>query len=382
MSVPFPADHSSPDFPRSTPAGRRAGSMPQALTFDATSSRGAEVLHLLEYDLPSPRSHEVLIKFLACPINPLDLNVLAGKYPFKPKNFIQKEYVAGFDGVAKVVESGSDANGFQTDDLVIPNGLGLGTWRTHATLDATSLLKLPPRTDVAFAAILKMGVMPAYLLVEDMRMLKPGDWIIQNAGTGVISQMVSQFARLRGVRTISVIRDREERDTINGVGSTPLSKDDIVLEEQELPHSSALEGKRIVLALDSVFGASAEKIAARLSLGATFVNFGLLAGGGPAARFNLTSEHIFWKQITFKSFRSSQQLAQRTETEINHLYEWFTQLFNEGQLRLPHLTTVEWDPAKVEVGDHLRESIDRAQNGGIGTKKTILLFKDALNDKQ
>ncbi|PGH05140.1 hypothetical protein AJ79_06888 [Helicocarpus griseus UAMH5409] len=127
--------------------------------------------------------------------------------------------------------------------------------------------------------------------------------IIQNAGLSAISQMIVQFAHLRGVKVISVIRDRA-LETVWDTGA------DVVMNESELPYAKVLKDKRIVLGLDSVFGSSAEKIASCLSAHATFVNYGQSSGGGPAAHVNVTHRQFFWNRLTFRSFRGTEQMAQ------------------------------------------------------------------------
>ncbi len=349
--------------------------MPQALTYLGAGSPATSVLRLQTYDCPKPQNQEVLVKFRAAPVNPLDLLVLSGRYPVKPSNTIHGEKIPGFDGVAEVVECGEGVETLQPGDLVIPDCLGLGTWRTHAAVQSTSLLKIPSVSDVTFAAILKMGVLPAFLLLEDMKTLSPGDWIIQNAGTGVISQMVAQLARLRGVHTISIIRDRGDLDASETIKTTLRRDAEIVLGESEL-RPEALKDKRIVMALDSVFGSSAEKLAACLSDQAMLVNYGLLGGGGPAAKFSLTHEHLFWKQIVFRCFRSTKQMEQRSQAEKEGLYAWFAELFNAGLLKLPDLEIVKWNSNQSDQEEHLLGAVSKAQSGVVGTRKQVLVFNN------
>ncbi|OJD20346.1 hypothetical protein ACJ73_08321 [Blastomyces percursus] len=349
--------------------------MPLALTFAKPSPQAAEVLLLEEYLEPEPKHNEVLIEFLAAPVNHLDLLVVAGKYPIKPKSQLNGNNVGGFDGVGRILTCGENVDKFAPGDLVIPKALGLGTWRTHATLSTDDLIAIPPIPDVTFAAILKTCVLPAYFLLEDMRRLKPGDWIIQNAGLGAISQMVAQFAHLRGVKVISVIRDRSSESAWN-------TEADIVLNESELPNAEVLMGKRIVLGLDSVFGQSGERIASCLSAHGTFVNYGQLSGGGPTASFNVTHWQVFWDRLTFRCFRGTEQAALRTDSEIKDLYTWFAELFADGRLKLPKLNVVRWSGARERVTSNIETAIARQQSSILGIQKTVFLYASATKPSQ
>ena len=59
-----------------------------------------------------------------------------------------------------------------------------------------------------------------------------------------------------------------------------------------------LSGKRVVLALDYVFGDSANCLVDLLNQSDLFVNYGSLAGAGHEMR--LSQHDLFWKCITFK----------------------------------------------------------------------------------
>lgn len=225
--------------------------------------------------------------------------------------------------------------------------------------------------------MLKVSVLPGYLLVEDMARLKPGDWIIQNAATSVVAQMVVQFARLRGLRSISVIRDRETACTAYIKQSLTELGADMVLTEKELSEESVhLKTKPIKLALDSVFGASGRLLVDCLATGGTFVQLGFLAGAGE--RLQLRSEDLFVRQLTLRGFRGSAQIAQRTFSEQCSLLEWLVQLFNAGTLVLPPLgvETLQWNVPDEGKGNEVRllAAIDRAKKGVMGQRKQMFVF--------
>lgn len=344
--------------------------MPSALVFSQPNQNAAEALRIREFAESQPQRNEVLVEFLAAPVNPLDLMVVAGKYHASPKYHIEDDAIAGFDGVARVLDVGSDVTSLQPGDMVVPNALGIGTWRTRAVLEATSLLAIPEISDTIFAALLKTGVLPAYLLIEDMRRLKPGDWIIQNAGTGVIPQMVVQLAHLRGVKTISVVRDRAEVDL------PALQEADLVLQESELLESGALKDKRIVLGLDCVFGSAAVKLANCLSSHGTFVNYGQLSGGGPSASMTVQHRLLFFDRLTFRSFRGTEQLSTRSSAEISDLCGWLAQLVEQGILKRPAVNVVPW-VERVESLQHRIHSVlgEVQDTSTVGRRKTVFKFE-------
>ena len=343
--------------------------MLSALVFAQPDRKASKVIHILDYAAARLKSNEVCVEFLAAPINPLDLMVVAGKYPIKPKHHVSGESIAGFDGVARVLTCGDEVESLKPGDMVVPNTLGLGTWRTRAVLDAKDLLAIPTITDVTTAALLKSAILPAYFLVEDMRTLKPGDWIIQNGGTSIISQMIVQIAHLRGAKVVSVVRDREN------INLPALQKADVVLRESELPATDALNNKRIVLGLDCVFGTSAAKLASCISDHGTFVNYGQLSSEGLSASVTLSHQVFFFDRLTFRSFRGTEQVAARSSDEIRDLCAWLAQLIEQGKLERPEVDILEWTPRKEGFESKIRDALDRAQNtAAIGSRKTVIKF--------
>ncbi|KAK1543588.1 hypothetical protein CPAR01_04221 [Colletotrichum paranaense] len=338
---------------------------------------------------------KVLVSFLVSPINPQDLLVIAGRYPVKPSYTHDGEPVLGYDGVARVevvgVESSSSmtpTSALRPGDLVIPRRHGLGTWRSQAILNSADVIRLSPTEDLIGASLLRMAFLPAYLLVEDVRALKPGDWIVQNIGSGTIARLVSQFARIKGVYTVSIVRDRS-LDALEALKSD-LLKDgvDAVLTESDLqargadahPALADAAGRnRVALAIDGVFGEPGERLASLLSHGGTYVNYGSL--GGADAVLRLSQRLLFWSEVKFRNFRLSEQLIQRTPAQLESLLLWFQDLLAQGALVTPKVQTIQV-PISAEGRNDFEQSINAAVSSGfgagVGDAKRVLGFTHTL----
>jgi len=347
--------------------------MAQVLTI---SPEASTVSFYVQELLPIPKSNEVFVRFLAAPINPLDILVLENAYPVKPQHSYLQQPIPGYDGVAKVISCGTNVSGLSPGDLVIPRKFGAGTWRTHAVLDFQYLQKISAPTDPKFAAILRISIGPAFCLVEDMRNLKPGDYIIQNAGTSVMAQMVAQFAHRRGVSVINVIRDRPNIEVEVVKNALYELGVDMVLTDSEMIENDSLKNKRITLALDSVFGPSGRSLVKALSVGGTYVQLGFL--GGREEQIRLDASDLFMRQLTLKAFRGSSQVGMRTAEEQCDLFNWFVSLFNRGELRMPplQLQEVTWDLRDPNGSkERLLQAVRGARNAVFGQRKQIIVFK-------
>jgi len=352
--------------------------MAQVLTKAPKHGNSAEpaLLNFHVVEIPALGPKEVLVRLHAAPINPLDVLVLADLYPVRPQHHHGGEAIPGYDGVGEVVNCGEAVTEVAPGDLVIPSKFGIGTWRTQAVVDVQWLQKISRPTDVAVAAITRTTITTAFCLVEDMYSLKPGDWIIQNAAISAVAQMVVQFARRRGIHTIGVIRDRPSAEVDAVKQSLFQLGSDIVVLESQLQGHTAIKSKRIMLALDSVFGASGRGLIKALSPGGTFVQLGFL--GGPAGQIQLDANDLFGRQLTLKAFRSSAQVALRSAEEQTDLFNWFISLYNAGDLVLPSLglERISWDTADKEGSKHrLQEAVKRAQQGKLGQRKQIIVFE-------
>ncbi|KAI6083420.1 hypothetical protein F4821DRAFT_244855 [Hypoxylon rubiginosum] len=326
-------------------------------------------------EAPSPGEGEVLVKILASPVNQLDLLVLAGKYPVQPKHKYNGESIVGYDGVGEVISCGAGVTNLAPGDSVIPSQFGVGTWRSQAAVKATMLQKISTPKAAEFACLLRMAVGPGYFLVEEIRNLKPGEFIIQNAGTSAVAQYVTQFANRRGVGVIHVIRDRPDaeaeavKQALLSLGAAEVFTESEIVDKV----ASLKQSKRITLALDSVYGASGSTILAALADEGTFVHMGFL--GGVNGKLQLGPQDLFGRRLTLRGFRGSAHMAARTPEEQGKLLDFWVDLFNKDQLKLPALglSFVDWRTS--DGGQAVFDAVKRAQEAKLGQRKQVLIFK-------
>jgi mitochondrial enoyl-[acyl-carrier protein] reductase / trans-2-enoyl-CoA reductase len=350
--------------------------MPKTLVYDL-SAPFPDSLRLITHSTPPtlpPNTQDlVLVRLLAAPINRVDLMVLAGQYPLQPQNAVDGLPVPGFDACGVVTASSSP--NFQPDDLVLPRTLGLGTWRTHAVFPAAALMKLPTGTPELAGAVLRSGAVVAWLLLEEAA-AATGDWVILSAGTSCVAQFLVQFARMRGLNVILVIRDREGIESVRNrlleLGATA------VMTESELARVAAgadgatLPGK-VTLALDCVYGSVGQNLVEVLAPGGKFVLVGMLAG----AKTSITVEtkHLFNRQLSFVSFRGSEVLKKMGDENVEELFEKIARLCADGSVKIPELRLINWDlKDNDELEKVLREAITIAKDDEVGYRKMVWLL--------
>lgn len=290
-----------------------------------------EVLQLVKTPLPALESGHALLKLVAAPINPADLNQVEGVYPSKP--VFRKDIgsdptaIGGNEGVFEVVESEDPA--LQKGDWCVPKIAAFGTWTSHRVAPAADLIPLGKPNGLAAvqAATLSVNPSTAYRMLSDFQSLAPNDWFIQNGGNSGVGRMAIQLGRLWGYNSISVVRDRRDIDQLTQelreLGATK-----VVTEEQINDKSIKTiiadwtGGRAPKLALNCVGGRSAANIARQLAPGGQLVTY----GGMSKQPVSLPTSLYIFKDIASKGFwltRWSQQNPQARQRMLTELADMF-----------------------------------------------------------
>ena len=159
----------------------------------------SDVLELVKLPDPhDPLANEVLVAVEYAPINGSDLLTIRGQYgrlPSLPTGL-------GFEGVGRILSVGGEVDDLKVGDRVLlPSSSP--SWREKVILPSTGLFPLPQNADPQQLSMLSINPPTAALLLSEYVELKPGDWVIQNAGNSGVGRSVIAFAKDRGLRTVS-----------------------------------------------------------------------------------------------------------------------------------------------------------------------------------
>jgi trans-2-enoyl-CoA reductase len=229
----------------------------------------AKVLRIVEQPWPEPAPDEVVVKMVAAPINPADLNAIEGKYPVRPT----LPATPGMEGAGVVVELGSAVRHLAVGTgVILPHGLG--TWREACAVPAERLVVVPEGIEPIQAAMLKVNPITAWRMLHDFVSLQPGDWVIQNAANSAAGRCVIQIARELGYKTVNIVRRAELIEELRKEGADVVVVDRESLREEV---AAATQGAPIRLALNAVGGESAVRMAKTLAPEATIVTYGAMS---------------------------------------------------------------------------------------------------------
>ena len=297
-------------------------------------------------ELPDPHDplgNEVLVAMEYAPIDGSDLLTIRGQYgslPSLPTGL-------GFEGVGRILSVGEEVDDLKVGDralLLSP----APSWREKIILPSTRLVPLPHNADPQQLSMLSINPPTAALLLSEYVELKPGDWVIHNAGNSGVGRSVIAFAKDRGLRTVSLVRRPELIDELVAAGG------DIVLvdgAEISARVAQATGNAKIALAIDGVGGEAMLSLSSCLSPGGTLVLYYAVSSQPSLASF----VDLVYRNVTIRGFWYANP-AFHASPKLMEAIKTGARLIAEGKLHVPVAATYPLFAAK--------EAIAHAQRGG------------------
>jgi NADPH:quinone reductase-like Zn-dependent oxidoreductase len=249
-----------------------------------------ESVEAVDFTLPPPAAGEALVQVLAAPINPSDVLTLTGEYGVLPP----LPAIGGNEGVGKVIALGPDtAEPAIGQTVLLP--AGVGTWATHIQADARRFLPVPGDADPLQLSMMRINPTTALLLLTEFVNLGSGEWVLQNAANSGVGAYLVQLARLRGLRTVNVVRRESAVQGVRDLGGDVVLVDGPGLAKRV---ADATGGAKIRLAIDAVGGSSTDHLASSLADGGVLVNYGLMSG--EPCQVSATS--FVFRDVTLRGF--------------------------------------------------------------------------------
>ncbi|CAN4119018.1 unnamed protein product [Withania somnifera] len=279
------------------------------------------VIRLIEIPPVEIGEKDVCVKLLAAPINPADINRIEGVYPNGPP----LPAVGGGEAVGEVHCVGSAVKAFSPGDLVIRFPYIPGGWQTYIVEEESLLHKVDKSTPIEYASTVSVNPVSALRMLNEFVTLKPGETIVQNGATSMVGQCVIQLARVRGVHSINIIRDK-------------LGSDEI-------------KEKLIKLGADKVFTESEQ--------GGTMVTY----GGMSKEPVTVSTANFIFKDITLKGFWL--QEWKLDTKKYRDLLDHLLGLARDGKLK--------YEMELVPFND-FRKALDKAMGKHGSQRKQVLIF--------
>jgi NADPH:quinone reductase-like Zn-dependent oxidoreductase len=283
----------------------------------------AEVLEIEEETLISlaPDAGQVLVRILAAPINPVDLNTIEGTYGVRPA----LPATPGIEGCG-MVEDGNSTELEEGDRVIFLRRAS--TWASHTTVPADSLFKLPAGIDPVQAAMLKVNPATAWQLLHGFGGLEKGEWIVQNVGNSAVGRCVIQLARDLGIHTISFVRRAELFEELRQLGADHVFLDD---DGGLAAAKEALGGANAALAFNAVGGDSALRLMKLLRESGTHITYGAM-GRKPVT---IPNGLLIFRDIQVRGLWVTRWIENAPDSEVREVYENLSARIAAGKLVQP-----------------------------------------------
>lgn len=173
---------------------------------------GPEVLEAARRPVPTPGPGEVRVQVAYAGVNFIDIYFREGSYPSQPP------YVPGLEG-SGIVESAGPGAELWVGRRVAFVHKGVGTYAEFAVLPASRLVPLGKEVDMAASAGALLQGLTAQYLVADTARLKANDTVLVHAAAGGTGRLVTQIAKLRGLRVIGTASTEVKAEVARASGA-------------------------------------------------------------------------------------------------------------------------------------------------------------------
>ena len=212
----------------------------------------------------------ILVKMQFAPINPADILMIEGNYASIPNCPTE----VGIEGSGVVQKVGNKITNFKVGDKVMC--LSRTNWKTTQVLKENEVIKLPENIDLQQAAMLKVNLASAYLMLTNFRKLSKGNWIIQNASNSAVGKNIIYLSKFLGLKTINLVRRDNVIDELFDIGADiVINSNDVNALKKELHYK--VDGP-ISLGIDAVAGDATNLLASLVNECGLVINYGLLSG--------------------------------------------------------------------------------------------------------
>jgi NADPH:quinone reductase-like Zn-dependent oxidoreductase len=286
----------------------------------------ADVAELVDVPDPSPPgAGEILIETLASPINPSEFLSFEGRFGATAP---QLPAFAGGEAVGRVAVIGEGVSHLKVGDRVLTQYAGRGSWRERILTRADGMFALPEEIGTLQLAMLAVNPATAWNMLNNFVRLKPGDWVLQNAGNSSVGYNVIRLARHLGAHSVSVVRRDDQVEPLLAKGA-----DAAVADGADLPAriADAVGGAPIRLAFDAVAGAATRQLANAVAPGGTVVIYGILSGG----RSELNATDVLFRDVSIRGFWLTAWFRTTPHADKRKLYQRLAAMMTDRTIEIP-----------------------------------------------
>ncbi len=291
----------------------------------STFGHGHEVVEFVDVPDPAPpHAGEILIDILAAPINPSDFLNFRGLFGATPPAL---PAMAGGEAVGRVAALGAGVHHLKVGDRVLALCGGRGNWCQRIKASADGVMPLPADADTLQLAMMAVNPATAWHMLKSFVQLRPGEWVLQNAGNSGVGHNVIRIAKTMGLRTVNLVRREDQIAPLLAAGA-----DAAIVDGPDLAaRVGAVVGNApIRLAFDAVAGDATARLGRCLARSGTIITYGLLSSSDCAVH----AADIVFRDITLRGFWFTHWFGSAPANERNAVYAEIGRLIADGTINV------------------------------------------------
>ncbi|MBB6035168.1 NADP-dependent oxidoreductase [Phytomonospora endophytica] len=167
---------------------------------------GPAALTVTDLPIPAPAPGEVLVKIAAAAVNPADIGMRDGRYPWRDAP--RMPIVPGYDitGTVAALGDGLAGTGLAVGDRVLAITMHAvtqtGSYAEYAALPARQVVATPANLGLVEAVTLPLNALTARRIVERLD-LDAGRTLLVNAPRSAVGAYVAQWAASAGITVVA-----------------------------------------------------------------------------------------------------------------------------------------------------------------------------------
>jgi NADPH:quinone reductase-like Zn-dependent oxidoreductase len=306
-----------------------------------------DVVELVELPDPSPAAGEVLIRVEAAAMHLADIKFVRGDDGFR---FFGVPRWMGEEGVARIETLGEGVTDWKIGDRVfVPRGIG--AFRDCACVSTADLMPAP-EGDADQLALTIINGLTAYLLLEDYARAQPGQWIIQNGANSSCGRFLIALAKMKGVKTISLVRRDALFAELLAQGADVVLVDTGDPDDMRGKVAEATGGELPVAGIDCVAGPATRVIARCLADQGRVINYGFMTGQDCHMAF----QDMFLRKISLEGMNMSHRYSAQ---ELQAIYQRLAGLIADGNLKAAIAGTYSLEQAQAALAHQQKTGLER-----------------------
>jgi NADPH2:quinone reductase len=192
-------------------------------TIQATEHGAAEVLKLIETEIPQPKPGQALVKIHYAGVNFIDVAMRRGWYPNPP---VPTPFIPGPEGAGEVIAIGEGVTEVKVGDRVSfmqEEEAGLDrAYAEYIPIAAWKLIPLPDDISFETAAAMTAQGLTTHYMMNDFVRLEPGKTVLIHAAAGGMGLNLVQWAKHLGAFVIGTASSEHKAQRALALGASEI----------------------------------------------------------------------------------------------------------------------------------------------------------------